>query len=178
MRVSLLASLVLAAAIGSARSAPPVASDPEAPRIGPSNLPVPRYVSLKSDQVNARQGPSFSHPVLWQYRRAGLPLKVTAESGPWRRVGDLEGAQAWVHVATLSGQRTAVVMGARTAIRRRAAEGARPRAWLEPGVVANLLDCKGGWRKLSVKGRSGWAPASALWGAPSCPASGGAAPRA
>lgn len=171
MRKSLLAALVFAGAFGVSPSARPAPAPPQSGqgvRVGPSGQEVPRFVSLKADAVNARQGPSFQHPVVWQYRRVGLPLKVTAESGPWRRIEDQEGAQAWVHVSKLSPHRTAVVLGQRTAIRKRAALEGRPRAWLEPGVVAALVDCKGGWRKLSVKGRSGWAPASSLWGAPSC----------
>lgn len=137
------------------------------PRLGPSGLAVPRFVSLNSGEVNARQGPSFAHPVLWRYQRAGLPVRVTAESGPWRRVEDHEGDRAWVHAAKLSHERT-VVAAQRLAIRSRRSERARAKLWLEPGVVAVLEDCLGQWRKLRVEGKSGWAPAAAVWGAPAC----------
>ncbi len=137
-------------------------------RIGPSGLPVPRFVSLKTNEVNARQGPSAAHRVLWVYQRAGLPLRVTAESGNWRRVEDVEGDRAWVHVATLSAQRTAVITVARAPLLASAKPKARVRAWLKAGVVATLLDCKAGWRKLRVKGRTGWAGADQVWGAPTC----------
>src|SRR5438105_1200284 len=43
-----------------------------ADQIGPaSGLPVPRYVSLKSDRVNLREGPSKDHRTVWVFQRAG-----------------------------------------------------------------------------------------------------------
>ena len=38
-----------------------------------SGLPVPRYVSLKSDHVNVRAGPTKDNDVAWIYTRSGLP---------------------------------------------------------------------------------------------------------
>ena len=47
---------------------------------GSSGLPVPRFVSLKSDRVHVRGGPSRDHEVAWMFIRSGLPVEVTAES--------------------------------------------------------------------------------------------------
>ena len=74
-----------------------------------SGLPVPRYVSLKSDHVNVRAGPTKDNDVAWVYTRAGLPVEITAEFENWRRVRDSEGAEGWVYHSLLSGRRTAVV---------------------------------------------------------------------
>jgi SH3-like domain-containing protein len=137
-------------------------------RPSPSGLPTPRYVSLKAEPANARQGPSFQHPVLWQYHRAGLPLRVTAESENWRRTEDFEGGVAWVHVSMLSAAHTVLVMEPRMALRARPEAQAAARAWVERGVVLELLDCRGAWRKLRVRNRTGWTPASGLWGAGGC----------
>src|SRR6187397_86985 len=71
-----------------------------------SGLPVPRYVSLKSDHVNVRAGPTKDNDVAWVYTRSGLPVEITAEFENWRRVRDSEG---WVYQSLLSGRRTAVV---------------------------------------------------------------------
>jgi SH3-like domain-containing protein len=38
-----------------------------------SGLPVPRYVSLKSDHVNVRAGPTKDNDVAWVYTRSGSP---------------------------------------------------------------------------------------------------------
>src|SRR5690242_1596235 len=74
-----------------------------------SGLPVPRYVSLKSDHVNVRSGPTKDNDVAWVYTRSGLPVEITAEFENWRRVRDSEGAEGWVYHSLLSGRRTAVV---------------------------------------------------------------------
>src|SRR5215470_13903432 len=77
--------------------------------VGSSGLPVPRYVSLKSDHVNVRAGPTKDNDVAWIYTRSGLPVEITAEFENWRRVRDSEGAEGWVYHSLLSGRRTAVV---------------------------------------------------------------------
>src|SRR5512147_860147 len=75
-----------------------------------SGLPIPRYVSLKSDHVNVRAGPTKDNDVAWVYTRAGLPVEITAEFENWRRIRDWEGAEGWVYHSLLSGKRTATVV--------------------------------------------------------------------
>ena len=82
---------------------------PRTARLTTSGLPVPRYVSLKSDHVNVRAGPTKDNDVAWVYTRSGLPVEITAEFENWRRVRDSEGAEGWVYHSLLSGRRTAVV---------------------------------------------------------------------
>ena len=53
-----------------------------------SDLKVPRFVALKSDDVNMRAGPGLEYPVTWHYQRMGLPLRVEAEFEVWRKVVD------------------------------------------------------------------------------------------
>ena len=52
----------------------------QAPRVTPSGMDVPRYVSLKYGQVNARVGPDEEHRLLWIYKAKGLPVQVVAET--------------------------------------------------------------------------------------------------
>ena len=60
------------------------------PAIGPeTNLPLPRYVSLHADEVNARRGPALSQRIDWVFQRQGMPLQIIAEYGHWRRVIDI-----------------------------------------------------------------------------------------
>ena len=78
--------------------------------IGPvSKLPMPRFVSLKADSVNLREGPNRDHPVKWIFKRAGLPVEITAEFEQWRRIRDSEGTEGWVLQNLLSGRRTVLV---------------------------------------------------------------------
>ena len=85
------------------RAAPPASSAAGAV----SGLPVPRFVSLKSDRVNVRGGPNKDQDVRWVYTRAGMPVEITAEFENWRRIRDSEGAEGWVYHSLLSGKRTA-----------------------------------------------------------------------
>ena len=57
-----------------------------------TNLPLPRYVSTKSTEVNVRRGPSLSHRIDWVFKRRAMPLEIIGEYGHWRRVRDRDGA--------------------------------------------------------------------------------------
>jgi SH3-like domain-containing protein len=136
----------------------------------PSGLPVPRYVSLKFDEVNARAGPGDDHHLLWVYRVRGLPVQVVAETTEWRRVCDPEGGLAWVHKRTTDGRR--MVMNMRdtpVALRRSPKAESHATALLAVRALAALDRCKNGWCRVKVDGEAGWAPAWALWGASDAP---------
>jgi SH3-like domain-containing protein len=138
------------------------------PVVGPdSSLPVPRFASLKTEGANGRRGPGLEHRIDWIYARAGLPLQITAESGPWRRVVDPDGAQVWMHAQNLDARRTAFI-NQETPLRRNARPHAQPVAFLAPGVVGALTGCEGAWRRIAVGGRVGWVDKGALWGAEDC----------
>jgi SH3-like domain-containing protein len=139
----------------------PAAAD--APATGTdSNLPVPRFVSLKAAGANGRHGPGLDHRIDWIYERAGLPLQVTAESGPWRRVIDPDGEAVWIHAQNLNQRRTVYVRDV-AALRRSARNGAQVIAYLQPGVIGAITGCEGDWRRVAVGGRVGWVEADALW---------------
>ena len=129
-----------------------------------TNLPVPRFVSLKAEEGNVRRGPSLSHRIDWVFTRRNMPLEVTGEYGHWRRVRDRDGQGGWVHYRMLSGARTVVIEDPQTALRTRPEPDALENALLEPGVVARLGDCNPEWCELIAGGYRGWAPKTALWG--------------
>lgn len=129
-----------------------------------TNLPVPRYVSLKGSEGNARRGPSLSHRIDWVFRHAGMPLRVVAEFGHWRRVEDKDGAGGWVHYALLSGVRTAVVTTDMTELRTRADAEADIVAKAESGAIVRLEECTVDWCEISGGGERGWVPKADIWG--------------
>ncbi len=133
-----------------------------------SGLPVPRYVSLKSDRVNVRAGPTKDHDVAWVFTRSGLPVEITAEFENWRRIRDWEGAEGWVYHSLLSGRRTAVgVLRSKDEL---VPLSASPEttgsvtAKLQSGVVASVRRCNGAWCRISGDGFEGWIPQERLWG--------------
>ncbi|MGR3749960.1 SH3 domain-containing protein [Paracoccus sp. (in: a-proteobacteria)] len=129
-----------------------------------TNLPLPRYVSLKGNEGNARRGPSLSHRIDWVFRHAGMPLRVVAEFGHWRRVEDKDGAGGWVHYALLSGVRTALVTQDMVQLRNRPDPDADVVAKAETGAIVRLGECNPGWCRISGGGQRGWVPKQAIWG--------------
>jgi SH3-like domain-containing protein len=136
------------------------------PQKGPvSNLPIPRYVSLKSDRVNVREGPSKEHPTVWIYERAGLPVEITAEFETWRKIRDSEGSEGWVLHSLLSGRRTALIAPKKKEPQTLfAADHTTPVAKLGPGVIGNLRGCDGTWCRLAGKDFDGYIQQETLWG--------------
>lgn len=129
-----------------------------------TNLPLPRYVSIKSNEVNVRRGPSLTHRIDWVFKRRDMPVQITAEHGHWRRVRDRDGAGGWVHYSLLSGTRTVIVDQDMLPLLSRPDQDAPATAKLELGVVARLDNCLQSWCRLSAGGYRGWAPKTALWG--------------
>ncbi|WP_299354816.1 SH3 domain-containing protein [uncultured Shimia sp.] len=129
-----------------------------------TNLPMPRYVSLKASKANVRRGPSLTHRIDWVFTRRNMPLQITAEHGHWRRVQDLDGAGGWVHYSLLSGVRTVIVEEDMLVIRMKPADDSPEVALLELGVVARLGECGPDWCRLTSGGYKGWAEKASLWG--------------
>lgn len=129
-----------------------------------TNLPIPRFVSLKASEGNVRRGPSLAHRIDWVFTRRDMPLVVTAEYGHWRRVEDRDGQGGWVHYSLLSGVRTVIVSDDLTALRAKPDPEAPINAYAEAGVIARLGDCGPDWCRVSTEGRRGWAPKASLWG--------------
>ena len=155
----LMTILATLSAFANAAWAAPVADTP-------SGLPVPRYVSLKFQTVNARVGPGDDHRLLWIYHARGLPVQVVAESSECRRICDPDGSLAWVHKRTLDASRTVI----RTALPPLALQGgdrtsARVVAFLRSRAIASLTKCdEKGWCRVKVDGVSGWIPRPEVWG--------------
>jgi SH3-like domain-containing protein len=133
-----------------------------------SGLPVPRFVSLKTDRVNVRGGPDKDHDVTWIYTRVGLPVEITAEFENWRRIRDSDGTEGWVYHSLLSGKRTATVQLKSKA--ELAPLHAKPdlqsevTAQLQSGVLGAVKHCNGGWCRISGDGFDGWIEQNRLWG--------------
>jgi SH3-like domain-containing protein len=132
-----------------------------------TGLPVPRFVSLRADEVNVRTGPGLRYPVEWVFRRRHLPVEVIAEWDTWRKVRDWEGAVGWVHQSTLSSSRYAMILapaGQLRVLRREPAAAAAAVAQAEPMVLGQLLECQPHWCRLDIDSLRGWLPRSELWG--------------
>lgn len=131
-----------------------------------SGLPIPRFVSLRTGEINLRTGPGVRYPVEWVYKREGLPVEITAEYDTWRRIRDMEGAEGWVHQSMLSGKRTLVVTGAdQQSIYKTAASNAPMVAKAEPQATGELVGCENAWCEVKFSGVDGYMPKGTFYGA-------------
>lgn len=138
-----------------------VAAGPAAAQSDPE---LPYWASINVDEARMRKGPSPDVPVIWEYRRKYLPVKVIARHENWRKIEDPDGTQGWMAARLLSRARTAIVTGEVRPMRE-SADPAAPIAYrAQPGVVGRISDCKDGWCLFDVKGRQGWIQSSHIWG--------------
>jgi SH3-like domain-containing protein len=131
-----------------------------------TGLPVPRFASLRSNEINLRAGPGTRFPVEWTYRRAGLPVEIVREFDTWRRVRDIDGVEGWVQQSRLAGRRTFLVRGTARVLRRAPDDRSSPVARLAPGVLGTLSQCEAAsdWCEVSVAGARGFLRREAIWG--------------
>ena len=153
LQALLLSVLMLAVSSANAQERGPV-----------TNLPIPRFVSIKASEANVRRGPSLTHRVDWVFQARDLPVEITAEHGHWRRVQDRDGVGGWVHHALLSGVRTGIVDVDLAPLRTRADSTASIRAQLERNVIGRILSCDGSWCRFQAGGYKGWVNQTDIWG--------------
>lgn len=131
-----------------------------------TNLPLPRFASLRSDDVNFRSGPGTRYPIDWVYKRRDLPVEIEREFDLWRLVRDPIGNKGWVNQATLTGRRTAIVAGTERVLRQTADDAAGPVAKLKVGVILRLRSCDAGsqWCQAQIGDYRGFIRRSEIWG--------------
>lgn len=132
-----------------------------------TGLPLPRFVSLRADQVNLRTGPGVQYPVEWVYQRRNLPVEIIAEYRTWRKIRDWQSTQGWVHQSMLSGKRSIIVTGKRRTLRTNADTKSAPVAQIESNAIASLKQCPtgGGWCRVEADSINGWLRKVEFWGA-------------
>jgi SH3-like domain-containing protein len=148
-------------------SAPPVGPGP-GPALGTvSKFPVPRFVTLRTDQVNFRAGPGFQYPVVWIYQRDGLPVEIIGEFDVWRQVVAPDGGTGWVHMATIRARRGFYITAPQAPLRASPDDTAETIAKLDQGVTGLLLTCDPttNFCKASIDNLTGYLARTDFWGA-------------
>jgi SH3-like domain-containing protein len=129
-----------------------------------SGLPLPRFASLKSDEVNVRTGPGPRYPIDWVFKRKLMPVEIVAEYENWRKIRDWQGASGWVYQGLLTGKRGFIVTAKGADLYRTPALSAEVVAKLEPDVMGEIRSCTGDWCRVSAPGVSGWVERTHIWG--------------
>jgi len=131
---------------------------------GKSGYPVPRYVSLAKNTVNVRTGPDGKYPIIWVFKKSGLPVKVIAEYKDWRKIVDSEGASGWIWGPLLASRRTGLIIAERQPLLKSPEKGQPVAVIAEAGVIGKIRHCRKGWCELDINGFRGWLRQSLFWG--------------
>ena len=123
-----------------------------------------RYVSQRTDKAYLREGPTFSHKILWVYRHRGYPYAVIAEFDVWRRVRTVDGTVGWMAASMLTDQRTVLVTGKGRAKLHETAEGGKVVALADPGAIATLTACTRSACHVRGEDIDGWIAKDRIWG--------------
>lgn len=145
-------------------AAPEKLPDSEKPEGAP--LKLPRFASLRSDDVNMRAGPGTRYRIDWVYKRRDLPVEIEREFDVWRWVRDADGIQGWVHQATLMGRRSFIVQKSDATLRSEASDSASPVAILKPGVIGRIRSCEAAsdWCNVQAGFYRGFLRREQFWG--------------
>jgi len=125
---------------------------------------LPRFASLRSDEVNLRVGPGENYPIEWVFKRKDMPVEVVEQFQNWRRVEDWQGDKGWVLDRMITGKRDVIVDRAVRALHRQPDPAAPIVARVEPGVIARLIELQGPWCHIEAGGFKGWVQRAEVWG--------------
>lgn len=131
----------------------------------PNNLAVPRFVSIKFNEVNARTGPENDCPIEWVFVKKNEPVEVIAEFGQWRKIRDIKGEGGWVHSTVIIGNRSVIVVSKNPILLLKApGKYENAVAKLLPEIRCSLNKCEKEWCQITCKSYKGWVSRKFLWG--------------
>ena len=131
-----------------------------------SSLPIPRFISLKTEPVYMRRGPGIRYPILWVYQKKSLPLEIIEEFNTWRKVIDPDGAEGWIHQSMLTGKRSGLVINDLAELYKGSNSRSEIMAKIERSVVLTIVSCpqKVDFCNVRYNDLKGWIKKNNLWG--------------
>ncbi|MFK7973993.1 MAG: SH3 domain-containing protein [Rickettsiaceae bacterium] len=129
------------------------------------DLPIPRFVTIKFNEVNARAGPANDCPIEWVFIRKGEPVEIIAEYGQWRKIKDVKDDGGWVHSSVISGNRSVILITkVMSPLLAGSAKYDQIVAKLMPNIRCKFNKCRGDWCQITCDGYKGWVVRKYLWG--------------
>ena len=122
------------------------------------------FLTLKNNEVNLRQGPSFEYPIKLIYKKKYLPVKILHKSETWRKIRDFENNSGWIHISQLSKKKSAINIKNNSIIYKKPTIYSKPIARLEVGRLVVIKRCKLKWCKIITGDFNGWIKKKYLWG--------------
>ena len=128
-----------------------------------TGLEIPRYVSLKSNDVNLRVGPSINYPIKLKYIKKNLPIEVVDEYNVWRKVKDHENNIGWIHKSLIKGDRFILTNNKNVKNIYNRPNG-KLVGVIKSNNIINLENCLVDWCYISHVEISGWISKDYVWG--------------
>jgi SH3-like domain-containing protein len=122
------------------------------------------FLTLKNNEVNLRQGPSFEYPIKLVYKKKYLPVMVIDKSETWREIKDYQNNSGWIHVSQLSKKKSGINIKKNNIIYKKQTIYSEPLARLEIGRLVLVKKCNTDWCQIKTGGYSGWVFKNTLWG--------------
>ncbi len=122
------------------------------------------YLTLRNDEVNLRQGPSFQHPIKLVYKKKYLPVLIEDTSENFRKIRDHQNNSGWIHISQLSKKRAALIESSEEIVFKNPTTFSKPLVKLEKGRLCLIKKCKGDWCKIKVENYNGWVLKKSLKG--------------
>ena len=123
-----------------------------------------KFLSLKNNEVNLRQGPSFEYPIKFLYKKKNLPIEILDKSGPWRKIRDLQKNSGWIHISQLSKKKSAINIRDNSIIYKKPTLFSKPIAKVKSGKLLIIKKCTKKWCKITANEYKGWILKNYLWG--------------
>ena len=114
------------------------------------------YLTLRSNKVNLRQGPSLNHPIKLVYKKKFLPVLILDKSYNFRKIKDHENNSGWIHISQLSKKKAALNNKDKSIIFRKPSEYSKPLAAIQKGRLCLIKKCKMDWCKIKTGNFTGW----------------------
>ena len=141
----------------------------------PSGLPLPRFVTTRSEPINVRVGPGQKYDIAWTYLKSGIPVEILQEFDTWRKIRGMDGNEGWIHQNLLAGTRagyvTPLLANGELGLLASQSDDASIRARLGPGLKVTIKQCDGTWCEVSASDPaqrsttySGYVHQEELWG--------------
>ena len=114
------------------------------------------YLTLRSSEVNLRQGPSLDYPIKLVYKKKFLPVLIIDRSYNFRKIKDHENNSGWIHISQLSKRKAALNIEDKSIIFRKPSEYSKPLALVQEGRLCLIKKCKMDWCKIRTGKFTGW----------------------
>jgi len=126
---------------------------------------IPRFVSLKSNDINLRKGSSVNYPIVLKYTVRNLPIEIIDEYDQWRKIIDIEGNQGWIHKNLLKGDRFAIINPSyNSPLQIKNKPQGRVIGTIGGKNIVKINKCFLDWCSISHGNNKGWVEKNNLWG--------------